>query len=77
MSKLAERHALVYDGAAVMWRTSWGDRGYWAYGPRLGRGRGPAACHCGQTSPLLDGRAARRRWHRQHKAEALGQAGGQ
>ena len=33
---------------------------------RSGRGRG--LCECGEMSPELDSAAARKRWHRDHKA---------
>lgn len=32
---------------------------------RIGVGR----CSCGEESPVLDSNAARKRWHREHKAQ--------
>ena len=46
----------------------------WAEGDAVGRhyswsGLGCGSCSCGARSPELPSRAARRRWHAQHKDE--------
>lgn len=34
---------------------------------RYASGPGMGLCECGEYSPLLPNRAARKRWHREHK----------
>lgn len=46
-----------------------GGPGHWR---RPGWGIGYGLCSCGEASPeQLDSDAARKRWHRQHKADVL------
>lgn len=37
-------------------------------------GYGHGMCSCGALSPVLPSRSARKRWHREHKAEVLAQS---
>jgi hypothetical protein len=34
-------------------------------------GNGSGKCSCGELSPILPTNAARKRWHREHKADVL------
>lgn len=51
-------HGLRYEGRVVAKSGAW-----------LVNGSGPAKCECGEYSPVLQSTAARKRWHREHKAE--------
>lgn len=52
-------HALLHEGRTKV--------GYF----HLDNGFGPASCECGVESPDLTSTAARKRWHKEHKAEVL------
>lgn len=53
---LVKGHSLLFEGAAF--GRSWNQSG-----------AGMAKCTCGLMSPELPNRAARKRWHKQHKEE--------
>jgi hypothetical protein len=58
---LVKGHTLRFEGMAL-----YDDDGSGIYGwSRTGRGE----CSCGERSPVLESNAARKRWHREHKAE--------
>jgi hypothetical protein len=46
-------HELPFEGAAQY--------------PGVANGEGFTTCSCGEKSPVLQNRAARKRWHREHK----------
>lgn len=56
-TNILKGHTLFAEGAAAV---AWWP-GAWPSGPGQGR------CSCGQLSPELPNRAARKRWHREHK----------
>jgi hypothetical protein len=59
---LLRRHTLLFEGRCI-------DGFRWGVG-----GEGPAGCSCGERSPVLPSGAARKRWHRRHKAAISGVA---
>lgn len=65
---LVRGHTLLFEGDAF------GSKG----GPALGRptGAGSGKCSCGALSGELANRAARKRWHREHKLEVVAQMEG-
>lgn len=52
-------HGLQFEGRA------YDDDARWVLYGKTGRG----LCSCGELSPVLPSIAARKRWHREHKAE--------
>lgn len=60
---LVPGHTLRYEGNA------YNPNGQMKY--RFNDPVGHAKCSCGALSPELPSRAARKRWHKQHKAEVL------
>lgn len=76
--RLAE-HGLLDEGRAYVipechdCRQSWGYRGtFLAWGRTRKRGHG--LCQCAAVSEHADNDAARKAWHRQHKAETMARA---
>lgn len=71
---MAERHTLRNEGAAHVW---WHGQPVRARYSRPGTGGGGMAlCSCGATSPILPSGNARKRWHREHKAQMREASGG-
>jgi hypothetical protein len=54
---LLKGHTLILEGAAM------------GMGISPSTGSGVGGCSCGARSPELPSRAARKRWHKDHKAE--------
>jgi len=52
---LVSGHTLLFEGSALGHDSS-------------GCGAGVGGCSCGERSPELPNRAARKRWHKEHKA---------
>jgi hypothetical protein len=62
-------HALRSEGAAYYFYSEGKPERVWSFG--TGRG-GFALCECGETSPVLESAAARKRWHSAHKDAVRG-----
>lgn len=69
-------HGLLYEGRPVWRKPTAGVHGHevgggthwWLANPA---GTGIGVCRCGATSPVLPSNAARKRWHAEHKTDAV------
>lgn len=67
-SQRVKGHTLEHEG----WPHSTDGQRFW--GSELAAGWGCGMCSCGALSNQVQGNAARKRWHREHKAEVLAAA---
>lgn len=63
-------HGLRHEGAPYQWHA--GD--LYRVNPTGTGGVGIGVCSCGELSPILSTAAARKQWHREHKAQARARA---